>query len=69
LIEHWDGLHWMWERSPNDVILENWLYGVACASPSTCFAVGTKNGDAPNSLIQRWNGTSWTSSPHPHPTF
>jgi hypothetical protein len=35
--------------------------GVACPTATTCFAVGTvANGRWNNSLIERWNGTSWS---------
>ena len=46
------------------------LSGVSCASPSFCEAVGdyiqTDSG-WPVTLIDIWNGTSWSTSPSPNP--
>src|SRR2546422_4523301 len=53
LIEHWNGTTWTIVESPNTSPTENnSLSGVACASASDCWAVG--------STIQHWNGTSWS---------
>ena len=68
LILHWNGTLWTIATSPNtDTANENRLFGVACSSASDCWAVGRYfNGIALQTLIQRWNGTSWTivSSPN-----
>src|SRR6478672_481411 len=68
LIEHWDGISWAIVSSPNTGTTDrNFLTGVTCASPSDCWAVGTYyNGSAYQTLIERWEGTSWAivSSPN-----
>jgi len=48
------------------------LNGVTCASPSTCFAVGSSFGKdgyytAGQTLIQRWDGTDWSVVASPSP--
>ena len=54
---------------PQSPLRKTFLRGVTCASASDCWAVGNyldlSNGTG-GSLIQRWNGTSWTvvSSPN-----
>jgi hypothetical protein len=63
LIEHWDGTAWTIVNSPNTSTEEtNALYGVTCVSASNCWSVGyyiNANGSY-QTLIERWNGTSWT---------
>ena len=41
LIEHWNGTSWSIVASPNNGMSVNLLHGVACASASECWAVGT----------------------------
>jgi hypothetical protein len=58
LIEEWNGTTWAVVSSPNtSTSQQNVLAGVACASATTCFAVGQGNG---NALIEDWRGTAWT---------
>ncbi len=46
---------------------DNALYGMTCVSASDCWAVGSfYNGNNFQSLIERWNGTSWTIVPSPN---
>jgi len=62
LIEHWDGTTWSLTTSPNSgTTVDNFLNGVACASPSECWAVGSyrKTSTVQQTLILRWNGLSW----------
>ena len=68
LTERWDGTSWAIVNSPN-VSQNNVLSGIACASASDCWAVGYYVNDttfAYETLIERWNGTTWTivSSPN-----
>jgi hypothetical protein len=69
LIEHWDGATWAIVISPNTLTAEgNVLVAVACVSASNCWAVGyylDPTNSAWQTLIERWDGTSWTivSSP------
>lgn len=68
LIEHWDGNSWTIVPSPNATTTNsNVLSAVACASASECWAVGSyNNGSAAQTLIERWNGTSWAIVPSPN---
>jgi len=68
LIEQWDGTSWSIVPSPNTGVADL-LYGVTCASASDCWAVGVYTSGAsllPLTLIEQWNGTSWSivSSPN-----
>src|SRR5207249_3824675 len=67
LIERWDGSSWTIVSSPN-VTGNTYIYlnAVTCASASQCWAVGDyAAGSAGQTLIERWDGSSWTivSSP------
>jgi hypothetical protein len=69
LIERWDGTSWSIVSSPNTSATQsNFLLGVTCASASECWAVGYYYNDnvISQTLIERWNGTSWeiVSSPN-----
>jgi hypothetical protein len=66
LIERWDGTSWAIVSSPNtSATQDNSLFGVTCASASDCWAVGyyytsTLNLQSYLTLIERWDGTSWS---------
>jgi hypothetical protein len=69
LIERWDGTSWAIVTSPSTSAAQtNFLNGVACLSASDCWAVGYyySGGIAAQTLIERWDGTSWAivSSPN-----
>jgi hypothetical protein len=69
LTEHWDGQAWSIVPSPNPAGASSaWLEGVAAASSSDVWAVGAAKltSGATQTLIERWNGSSWTivSSPN-----
>lgn len=70
LILHWDGSAWSQVPSPSAGYLSA-LSGVASVSSSEAWAVGfsTANGafDQATSLIEHWNGSSWTTVPSPNP--
>ncbi len=68
LIEHWNGTSWSIVPSPNfGALLDNQLYGVTCTSATQCFAVGFySNGYSNRTLIERWDGTSWSIVPSPN---
>ena len=70
LIEHWDGASWSIVPSPNTSSTEsNFLQGVACASPSDCWAVGYVASDGiAQTLIDRWDGNSWAIEASPNHT-
>jgi hypothetical protein len=69
LIEHWNGTQWRVVTSPNaGTNGDNALTSVDALSSTNAWAVGSsRTATSRKSLIQRWNGTSWTivSSPNP----
>jgi hypothetical protein len=67
LIEAWNGTSWSVAPSPNtSSSQDNYLDGVSCTGPSACTAVGTfYNGSVSQTLIEAWNGTSWSIVPSP----
>jgi hypothetical protein len=72
LIERWNGIEWTIEKSPNPhpVFGNDYLTGVACASATSCSAVGYSDGgnNGPSgSIAEQWNGSSWTAVPTPSP--
>ena len=74
LIERWNGTNWVVVPSPDPVstsssVVNNELSGVACATATICFAVGSRDGSTcgpggcvsgTSVMIQRWNGTGWS---------
>lgn len=73
LAEHWDGTSWSIVSSPNPAANTgdyDALQGVAALSASNVWAVGYSGcvscyGD--QSLIEHWNGTSWSIVSNPNP--
>jgi hypothetical protein len=69
LIERWNGTQWRVVTSPNaGTSGDNVLTSVDALSSTNAWAVGSsRTATSRKSLIQRWNGTSWTivSSPNP----
>jgi hypothetical protein len=65
LIERWNGMAWSISPNPGGGTgpYSNNLLGVACASSTSCVAVGY--GASGSSLIQEWNGSTWAISPSP----
>jgi hypothetical protein len=69
LIEQWNGTSWSIVPSPNATTTQdNWLYGVSCTSASACTAVGfyTNGSFSQETLIEQWNGSSWSIVPSPN---
>jgi hypothetical protein len=72
-IEHWDGTSWSIVSSPNPnpaPTRDTALYGIAAISANDIWAVGAGNFSTTSgtvTLIEHWDGTSWTiiSSPDP----
>jgi hypothetical protein len=64
LIERWNGTSWSIVASPNSSANENnSLTGVTCTSGSDCWTVGSYQSASTSryqTLIERWNGTSWS---------
>jgi len=73
LVEHWNGEVWNIVSSPNRGLSSppiDALAGVACLSASECFAAGSnddQNGVG-QTLVERWDGTSWTIVDSPNPS-
>src|SRR5216684_3983400 len=69
LIEHWDGMSWSVAASPNPGTSNNILYAATrVPATSQVWAVGVYNNNGLNlTLIEHWDGTSWSvvSSPNP----
>lgn len=69
LIDHWDGTAWSQVASPNPAGSDlNSLDAAAATSASNVWAVGTYNNEAKATLtlIEHWNGTTWTQVPSPN---
>jgi hypothetical protein len=69
LIESWNGTGWSVVPSPNPGTTRNLLFGVSCVSATACTAVGDLS-STPNhsrTLIESWNGASWSVVPSPNP--
>jgi hypothetical protein len=67
LIESWDGTSWSVVHSPNPgpANSQNYLNGVSCTSAVACTAVGYRYNGVFKTLIESWNGTSWSVVPSP----
>jgi hypothetical protein len=69
LVMRWNGTNWNTVPSPNMGNSNNFLNGVAVASPSDVWVVGYYNDTsrgALSTLVMRWNGTSWNTVPSPN---
>jgi hypothetical protein len=69
LIESWDGTSWTVIPSPNVGSTNNNLDALSCSDATACIAVGNDTDSltaAPQTLIESWDGTSWSvvSSPN-----
>jgi hypothetical protein len=71
LIEHWNGTSWSVVPSPNTDV-QNALHGIATVSSSNLWAVGEATASFTNgvsttrTLIQRWDGSTWSVVPSPN---
>jgi hypothetical protein len=67
LIEHYDGLTWRIQASPNPGAEGDYLVGVAALSSSSAWAVGQQeSSDRP--LVEHYNGSSWVVQPSNGPS-
>ena len=75
LAMRWDGKRWSILSSPNAPgSAVSVLAGVACASSTSCFAVGgyfvtTSDTTSELTLVEQWNGTTWSIVTSPNQTF
>ncbi len=71
-IEHWDGTAWTMVATPGATAPSGaYLSAVSCSGPTACWAVGATmdaNGDPTTTLVDRWDGTAWTTVPSANPT-
>ncbi len=72
--EHWDGTSWTSVSSPNVGTGDNQLNGVVALADDNVWAAGfstaAPDGAAANqTLIEHWNGTSWTVVPSPNVAY
>jgi hypothetical protein len=69
LAAHWTGAEWTIVPSPNVAGSTNGLTGVAAIAPNDVWAVGSSTAPSGviSTLIEHWNGTSWTIFPSPNP--
>ena len=69
LVESWNGTSWSIVPSPNPSASGTaQLNAVSCISPTNCTAVGySNNGSSTQTLIELWNGTSWSAVTSPNP--
>ena len=74
-IAKWNGTTWSIMAGPNaDKATGTYLYGVSCANPNSCVAVGQSffGEDSPSkAVVERWNGAFWriVGSDSPSPYF
>jgi len=70
LIEHWDGTAWKQVPSPSPGGTNgSTLSSVDATSATSAWAVGNyfSSGTVDKTLIEHWNGTTWTRVPSPSP--
>jgi hypothetical protein len=70
LIEQWTGTAWQIVPSPNVGTDINYLFGVAAASASDAWTVGTAYNQGSNQsqpLLERWEGQQWQVAAGPTP--
>ncbi|MEO8285002.1 MAG: S-layer homology domain-containing protein [Chloroflexota bacterium] len=69
LIEHWDGSLWSIVPHPNVGLRQSFFYGVTAISSSDVWAVGyylRDNISRYRTLIEHWDGTTWSVVPSPN---
>lgn len=71
LIETWDGTAWTQTNTADpSENLGSALFGVSCTAATACTAVGNYGNPADrqnDTLIETWNGTTWTQAASPNP--
>ena len=70
-VEHWDGSAWTVTDAPSAPSPSGtYLADVTCTSSVQCWAVGSTmdtNGNPSGTLVDQWDGTSWSTVPSPNP--
>ncbi len=70
LAERWNGTSWTIQPTPNPAGAQaSYLNGVSCTSATSCTAAGIYSQPAGtrSTLVESWNGTSWTLASTPDP--
>jgi hypothetical protein len=69
LIEHWNGRAWKVQPSPNPGSNSDFLQSVTAFSATDAWAVGDYSTSEATeyTLIEHWNGRTWTRVPSPNP--
>jgi len=69
LIESWDGGAWSVDRVPQPAPLGDMLWGASAVSANDVWAVGSRQGPGErfSTLIEHFNGGSWSVVPSPNP--
>ena len=71
-VEHWDGSAWTITAAPSAPSPSGtYLADVTCTSSVQCWAVGATmdtNGNPSATLVDQWDGTSWSTIPSPNPS-
>jgi hypothetical protein len=70
LIEHWNGKKWRIVPSPSPGLTDNILGGLTVVSAKDIWAAGAQSSDQANTLqtlIERWDGKTWSVVPSPSP--
>jgi hypothetical protein len=72
--EDWDGQHWTIQPTPTPAGGGE-LVGVSCTTATECFAVGSQDHRWTTvrpghwrTLVERWDGRTWTVQPSPNPS-
>jgi hypothetical protein len=71
LVEHWNGSSWSIVASPNagSGSTRSVLSSVSCPTDTSCYAVGYRStSSATDTLVERWNGSSWSIATSPNPS-
>jgi hypothetical protein len=70
LFEHWDGTAWSRVAGQNTRTGDDYLDGIAALGPDDVWAVGHKfdpaNGGKTRTLVEHWDGASWSIVPSPN---
>ena len=70
LVERWDGASWEIQNAPIPAgASDGLLGGVSCTAARACTAVGyyITGAGVPQTLAERWNGSTWEIQPTPNP--
>jgi hypothetical protein len=72
LAESWNGTSWSIQSIPiRTGATQSTLLGISCSSSTACTAVGSdvpSGGGSQETLVERWNGTSWAIQASPNPS-